>query len=118
MQKSYSGFEQGDIIVADILYSRQVGVKRRPVLVISNARHNKHSANVIVLSVSSTEIKTPYDVPLTNKDLVKGELRLESKILVDFPTTLEKTLLTQKIGKISEQKIREVKQKLKELYEL
>jgi len=50
--------------------------------------------------------------------LVEGELRAESKILADFPTTIEKDLIAQKIGKISSQKHRKVKQKIKELYEL
>lgn len=118
MQKNSSSFEQGEIVIADILYSQQVGFKRRPVLVISSSDYNKHSEDLIVLSVSSTPAKTKHDVKLTNKDLVEGELRIESKILVDFPTTIEKTLITQKIGKITNQKLKEVKQKIKELYEL
>ena len=118
MQKNSSSFEQGNIIVANILYSQQVGFKRRPVLVISNSNYNKHSEDLIVLSVSSTPAKAKYDVKLINKDLDEGELRVESKILVDFPTTIEKKLITQKIGKISNQKLKEVKQKIKELYEL
>ena len=118
MQKNSSSFEQGEIVIADILYSQQVGFKRRPVLVTSNSDYNRHSEDLIVLSVSSTPVKTKYDVKLTNKDLAEGELRIESKILVDFPTTIEKTLITQKIGKITNQKLKEVKQKIKELYEL
>ncbi len=118
MQKNSSSFEQGNIIVANILYSQQVGFKRRPVLVISNSNYNKHSEDLIVLSVSSTSAKAKYDVKLTNKDLGRGELKVESKILVDFPTTIEKKLITKNIGKISSQKLKEVKQKIKELYEL
>lgn len=118
MQKNSSSFEPGEIVVADILYSAQAGIKKRPVLVISNAKHNNQSANVIVLSISSTELKTPYDVALTNKDLVEGELITESKILCDFPTTLEKTMVPKKIGKIRKEKLDETKKKIKELYEL
>ena len=118
MQKSYSSFEQGEIVAADIIYSQQVGFKRRPVLVISNSGYNKQSEDLIVLSISSTQPKAKYDIGLTNKGLVAGELRTESKILADFPTTIEKNLISQKIGKISKQKLQEVKQKIKELYEL
>ncbi len=118
MQKSYSNFEQGNIIIANILYSQQVGFKRRPVLVISNSNYNRKSEDLIVLSISSTEPKEKYDLKLTNKDLVKGELRVDSKILTDFPTTIEKSVITEKAGKISSQKLKEVKQKIKELYEL
>ncbi|MBU2100095.1 type II toxin-antitoxin system PemK/MazF family toxin [Candidatus Micrarchaeota archaeon] len=118
MQKNSLNFEQGNIIIANILYSQQVGFKRRPVLVISNSKYNKHSDDLIVLSVSSTEPKEKYDLKLTNKDLTEGELRVDSKILTDFPTTIEKSVVTESIGKISNQKLKEVKQKIKELYEL
>ena len=118
MQKSSSSFEQGDVVTADIVYSQQFGFKRRPVLVISNTNYNKTSADLIVISISSTQPKSKYDLKLGNSDLAEGELRAESKIIVDFPTTIEKTLIPQKIGKISAQKLREVKQKIKELYEL
>jgi len=118
MQKNSLNFEPGDIVVADILYSAQAGIKRRPVIVISNATHNKLSSNIIVLSISSTPPKTNYDIKLTNQDLDNGKLKVDSKILVDFPTTLEKAIVSEKIGKISKKKLQEVKQKLRELYEL
>lgn len=118
MQKNSLSFEQGDIVVANILYSQQIGFKRRPVLVISNSNYNKHSEDIIVTSISSTPLKAKYDIKLTNKDITEGELRTESKILTDFPTTMEKNLIAQKVGKISAQKLKEVKQKIKELYEL
>lgn len=118
MQKNSSSFEQGDIVVADIVYSQQFGFKRRPVLVISNTSYNKTSSDLIVVSISSTQPKSKYDLKLNNGDLEEGELRTESKVIVDFPTTIEKTLAAQKIGKISKEKLKEVKQKIKELYEL
>ncbi len=63
-------------------------------------------------------MKAKFDVKLKNSDLLEGELKTESKILTDFPTTMEKNLVSQKIGKITRQKLQEVKQKLRELYEL
>jgi mRNA interferase MazF len=118
MQTNYSSFEQGDIVVANIAYSQQIGFKKRPVLIISNTKYNQKSGDVIVTSISSTEIKSKYDIKLTNNNLEEGELNLESKILTDFPTTLEKELIGNKIGKITKEKLKEVKNKLRELYEL
>ena len=71
-----------------------------------------------MVSISSSPVKRKYEAGLTNNDLLEGELKLESKIVADFPTTIEKSLLSQKIGKITESKMREVKQKIKELYGL
>ena len=118
MPKSSLSFEQGDIAVADILYSQQAGLKRRPVLVASGSDFNRQSDDIIVLSISSTPPRSKFDVKLSADDLAEGELRVESKILADFPTTIEKALIAQKIGKISKQKLAEVKQKTRQLYEL
>ena len=38
--------------------------------------------------------------------------------MADFPTTLSKNLCSTKIGKINENKLKELKQKMIELYEL
>jgi len=118
MQKNSSSFEQGDIAVADIVYSQQFGFKRRPVVIVSNTEYNKTSLDLIVISISSTQPKSEFELKLTSKDLAEGELKVESKIIVDFPTTIEKNLKIQKIGKITEQKLKEVKQKIKQLYAL
>ncbi|MDO8634006.1 MAG: type II toxin-antitoxin system PemK/MazF family toxin [archaeon] len=111
-------FEPGDIVVADLLFAEQIGIKRRPALVISNSNYNKNSEDVILLKITSSAPKTKYDVLLSNKDLKKGNLKTESSVMADNPVTTYKKMIEAKIGKISEQKLKEVKQKLKELYEL
>ena len=118
MQKNSLSFEQGDIVVADIVYSQQFGFKRRPVLVVSNDEYNLTSFDIIVVSISSTEPRSDYEIKLAKADVAEGELRAESKIVVDFASTIEKHLVKQKIGRISDRKMREVKQKMKELYAL
>jgi len=111
-------FEQGDILVANITYSEHTGFKKRPILVISNNNYNKTSGDLIVLSISSQKPKVKYDIKLTNNDLIQGQLKAESKILIDFITTLDKSLVDKKIAKINNKKINEVKKRLKELFNL
>lgn len=118
MQKKSSNYEQGDIIIADVLYSQQVGIKRRPVLIISNSNYNKTSDDVITARISSTKPKSKYELKLKKEDLIYGELHKESKIIIDFITTIDKRIASPKIGKISSEKIKEVKEKLKELYSI
>lgn len=117
-QMNYSNFEQGDIVVAELLFSDQIGVKRRPALVVSNKIFNHGSKDVIVLKITSAIRKTRFDITLTNKDLVDGKLKKDSFIRVGFPATIEKQLITQQIGKISRQKLLEIRQKMKELYDI
>ncbi len=118
MQKNYSSFEQGDIIVAQLLFSEQIGVKRRPAIVISSSSFNKKSDDLIVLKISSKEKMTEFDIPLTQEDLSEGKIKTESKIMVDNPVTLFKGMIEAKIAKATKQKLQQVKQKTKELYEL
>ncbi len=115
---NYSNFERGDIIIAQILFSEQIGVKTRPALVISNTKYNKNSEDLILLKITSKSNKTNYDIPLTNKDLEEGELIKESTIMVDNPVTAYREIISQKIGKINKQKLKQIKDKIKELYEI
>jgi len=113
-----SSFEQGEIVVAPIPFSSQFSAKIRPALVISKKAYNNKSEDVIVLKVTSKGKDYPFDVKLSAKDFVAGKLKHESVIQADFPVVIEKRSVSQEIGKISAQKLKEVKQKIKELYEL
>ncbi|HLD58964.1 MAG TPA: type II toxin-antitoxin system PemK/MazF family toxin [archaeon] len=57
MQKSFLSFEQGDIVIATLLFAEQVGAKRRPALVISSAEFNKKSEDLILLKITPRQKK-------------------------------------------------------------
>lgn len=118
MQKSSSSFKQGDIVVAQILFSEQIGVKRRPALVISNSDYNKKSDDLILLKITSRGKRTDFDVLLTQRDLAEGTLKVESQIMVDNPVTAYKKIISEKIATVNQKKLKEVKQKIKKLYGL
>ena len=113
-----SNFEQGEIVVAPIPFAGFSDTKIRPALVISAGGYNQKSEDVIVLKITSKFKEYPLDVTLKSGDLTAGELRQESVIQTDFPVVIEKRSITQTIGKISNQKLSEVKQKIRELYAL
>ncbi len=111
-------FEQGDIVVAILPFSDQSGKKRRPALVISGNRHNKNSLDVILLQITSKQKSVKWRIPLSNSGLQEGRLVVESRIKIDSPVTFHKELVERKIGKITGQKLAEVKKSIEELYEL
>lgn len=111
-------FEQGDIVIAELLYSEQIGLKIRPALVISNTKYNKNSDDIILLKITSSEKKTKYDLTLNAKEMETGKLKNESTIMIDNPVTTYKGVIQTKVGKVTKTKLKEVKQKLSELYEL
>jgi len=107
------------LVTANILFSNQIGLKLRPALIISGSGYNRESDDVVVLKVTSTREKPfPCNVDLRQDDLVDGKTKNESTILVDFPITIEKGQALNYIGKISAEKLAEVKQKMRELYGL
>ncbi len=111
-------FNQGDIVVAHILFSEQIGVKKRPALVISNSEYNKKSDDLVLLKITSRGKRTDFDVPLVQSDLADGILKVESQVMVDNPVTAYKKIIEEKIAAVNQNKLEEVKQKIKKLYDL
>ena len=118
MLMNLSNIEQGELVVADILFAEQVGAKRRLALVISNSDFNKISEDIVVLKVTSSISKTPFDVQLTNAHTANNALKEESAIMVDFPVTIVKGKILARPDKIKQGKLAEVKAKIKDLYGL
>jgi len=115
---NYSNFEQGEIITAPIPFSNLVEVKLRPALIISPKKYNNKSDDIIILKITSKGKDYPYDVNLHANDIEDGELHAESVIQADFPVVIETQQIVKRIGKISKEKLKEVKNKICELYEL
>ncbi len=113
-----STIEQGELVVADILFAEQVGVKRRLALVISSTAFNKKSHDVVVLKVTSQGSNTFFDVQLSNADTLKKSLKRDSTIMVDFPVVIVKENILARPDKINQKKLNEVKQKIKKLFDL
>ena len=114
-----SNFEQGTIITANILFSDMAGAKLRPALVISSTEYNKKFADIIVLKITSAKEKPfPFNVDIADGDVFGGKLKKECTIMADFPVTLAKEQVSGIIGRLSEKKLAETKQKMKTLFSL
>ncbi|MEW6295268.1 MAG: type II toxin-antitoxin system PemK/MazF family toxin [Candidatus Diapherotrites archaeon] len=113
-----SDIKQGELVVADILFAEQIGVKRRLALVVSSTEFNKKSLDIIVLKVTSQGSKTQFDVKLLNENTFGKTLNKESSIMVDFPVVIMKEKIIARPDKIKDEKLKEIKQKIKQLYEL
>ncbi len=110
--------EQGALVVADVLFAEQTGAKRRLALVISNTKFNKMAEDLVILKVTSNPGNTHYDVPLTNEHTINKELKKESAIMVDFPMTISTQNIYAIADQVTQNKLNEVKEKMKELYEM
>lgn len=103
--------ERGEIYYADlnpVVGSEQGGI--RPVLVIQNDIGNKFSPTVIVAAITSNtdKSKIPTHITLRSEGMFKT-----SVVLLEQIRTLDKSRLTRKIGKLSEDDMKRVDEAIK-----
>jgi mRNA interferase MazF len=95
--------QPGEVWVADIRYTDGQGSKRRPVLVLW-----LEGPDAVVAAVTSAAARSSTDVPLA--DWRASGLRAASTVRLSRLDCLEQALLTAKIGTISPNDGRAVKQ--------
>jgi len=115
---TYLNFELGDIVVLPLPFSDLTNKKLRPGLVISNNNYNKFNPDLIISKITSIGHSLPYDVIFNNSDLDQGELNKKSTINCGAIYTVNKKLIAKKIAKLNNKKVKEVKEKIKGLFEL
>ena len=93
----------GEFWVAEIPFTNAASSKKRPVLILW-----LDGDDVIVAVVTSAQPRTPTDVPLVNWS--GSGLRVPSTIRLSRLDCLEKFLLLNKIGQVSESDSEQLKQ--------
>lgn len=98
---------RGDIYLANLNpYKGSEQGGKRPVIIIQNNVGNHCSPTVIVTAVTSRFFKKralPTHVPLDNEELEKNSLALLEQI-----RTIDKSRLIRKIGRVPEEKMKEI----------
>ena len=100
---------RGDIYLANLNpYKGSEQGGKRPVIIIQNDVGNHYSPTVIVTAVTSRFFKKralPTHVLLDNAELEKNSLALLEQI-----RTIDKSRLIRKIGRVPEEKMKEINQ--------
>jgi mRNA interferase MazF len=96
--------EQGDIILVRFPFSNQTDYKIRPALVVSNNRHNRQSD---AWFCPITTKKALHAIPI-RQGLAEGMLDRESYARADVIATMDQDAALKKIGRLRQEKIREV----------
>ena len=102
--------EQGDIVLLRFPFSNQIDYKIRPALVVSNNGHNK-SSDCWFCPITTKKAKRCISI---EKHLAEGKLDRKSFARTDVIATMDKDSALKKIGKVRQEKINEIRQKLKE----
>ena len=100
---------KGEIYLADL--NPTVGseiAKTRPVLIVSNDINNQYAATVTIVPITSTTEKIyPFEVSLLKGE---GNLTSDSKAKANQIRTIDKLRLKKRLGKINEDKLKEIEQ--------
>ena len=116
MQMISSNIEQGELVVADILFAEQGSKKRRLALVISNTEYNKQSRDIVVLKVTSSGEPSAYSISLAKESTVNNALKKDSRIVVDFPVTIVKQNVLSRPDRVSQELLSNIKSRIAQFY--
>jgi len=109
--------KQGSIVLVDFSYSNLKETKFRPALVISSSEYNESSIDVVVLRVTSRARDRKWESEILKNDLAEGTLDIEpSHVKVDSLYTVEKKIIRKVVARLKEEKIKEIRKQLLELF--
>ena len=107
--------KQQEIVWVKIPFSDFSETKLRPALVVSNNDYNSKFDDIVVCSITSNIQKAEYSVQLNQKDLIAGNLPIESRIKADKIMQINKKLIMRAFAKITEKKFCETTAEIKKL---
>ena len=108
---------QRDIVLISFPFSDLKSSKVRPVLVLSNDKYNRKFEDFIAVPLTTNVKSRDYSVLITNKNLEKGRLIIDSNVKIDRIFSINKNLVRMNIGKINKDTYTKIKKILSDLIE-
>lgn len=104
----------GQIVLATFPFSNLTSNKLRPCLVIGIAEFN----DIVLCQITSKQYQSKRAVPLFKSDFVQGTIVTNSFVRPDKIATLDRNMIKQILGTISENKLNKIKMGLKLFLEI
>lgn len=106
-------FVKGEIVILNFPFSDLSGHKKRPAVVVTKLSGN----DMILCQITSQENRDDeYALKLKNEDFEYGGLTIDNSLIrTNFLFTADKDLILNKVGKINNFKLNEVKSKITEI---
>ena len=105
-------FEKGDVVVFQFPFSDSNASKKRPSLVVANLKGD----NLILCQITGQHKPDPDILELKRRDFQSGEIRRDSFIRPSILFTIHKSRINYKAGRLKELKMKEVENKLCEIF--
>lgn len=101
-------FIKGEVVVVPFPFSDLSQFKRRPAIVITDLTGD----DLILCQITSQSIFDKYAIPLSDDDFQKGSLKKKSNIRPNRIFTADSHIILYKVGRIRDDKIKEVINKI------
>jgi mRNA interferase MazF len=105
-------YEKGDVVIFQFPFSDVAESKKRPSLVVATLKGD----HVILSQITGQPRLDPDLLELNSKDFQKGGISRDSFIRPSVLFTIHKSKIEYKAGKIKQEKIKEVQNKLIEVF--
>lgn len=104
----------GQVVLATFPFSDLTSKKLRPCLIVGIADFN----DVVLCQITSRRYESKRAVALLLADFKQGSIVRNSFIRPDKLATLDKATIRQILGTVTDAKLKEVKQELKDFFEI
>jgi len=101
-------FIKGEVVVVPFPFSDLSQFKRRPAIIITDLTGD----DLILCQITSQSIFDKYAIPLSDDDFQKGSLKRKSNIRPNRIFTADSHIILYKVGRIRDDKIKEVINKI------
>jgi len=110
-----TSYEFGDIVLVPFPFTDQSSFKKRPAVVVSSPAYNRDRPDIIILAVTSQMAAPPQIGSFLIKDWQAAGLLMPS-VAKPIVTTLQKSLVTQKLGRLVIPDLESLKKALQEIF--
>ena len=105
-------FVKGEIVVFPFPYTNLSETKKRPALVVAKLK----GKNIILAQITTVKREDEDLISLSKNDFASGFLEHDSFVMPSIITTAEGSSVLYKIGKLRQEKIKEVEKKLCDIF--
>ncbi|MBS3969543.1 MAG: type II toxin-antitoxin system PemK/MazF family toxin [Clostridia bacterium] len=106
-------FIKGDVLVVPFPFSDLSQSKKRPALVVANIEEGN---DLILSQITSQKNYDSYAIKIVDNDFTEGSLRQTSNIRPNKIFTADEDIVLYKIGHLNNEKIKEVTNKVIEIF--
>jgi len=113
---STTGYKRGDVVLISFPFTDLTSTKRRPALIVSPDSFNKLQQDLILAAITSQISEDEIAIVLADQDFQEGELPRKSMVKLTKLFTIHSELVVKRVCTLSEKKMAEVLQKLRDFY--